>query len=149
MQKRPRTLPLPIFGTSTVAASVPCTQNYPKQFSNISRIYLRTFLAYVTASFQSLSQMSLACRPSSSATDKTPWPLVRKQTIPTERPPFVGQVSANFWGWCRVVSATDPPGHYFRFPRPEPLLFHWSSSSIILTRLSGPRSRPTNSQKIW
>jgi hypothetical protein len=27
---------------------------------------------------------------------KTPWPLVRKQTIPTERPPLVGEVSANF-----------------------------------------------------
>jgi hypothetical protein len=26
----------------------------------------------------------------------TPWPLVRKRTIPTERPPLVGEVSANF-----------------------------------------------------
>jgi hypothetical protein len=33
---------------------------------------------------------------------------------------------------CRVVSA-------------EPLLFHSSSSSVILTRLSEPRSRPTTS----
>jgi hypothetical protein len=29
---------------------------------------------------------------------KTPWPLVRKRTIPTERPPLVGEVSANFCG---------------------------------------------------
>jgi hypothetical protein len=29
---------------------------------------------------------------------KIPWPLVRKQTIPTERPPLVGEVSANFCG---------------------------------------------------
>jgi hypothetical protein len=28
----------------------------------------------------------------------TPWPLVRKRTIPTERPPLVGEVSANFSG---------------------------------------------------
>jgi hypothetical protein len=28
----------------------------------------------------------------------TPWPLVRKRTIPTERPPLVGEVSANFCG---------------------------------------------------
>jgi hypothetical protein len=27
---------------------------------------------------------------------KTPWPLVRKRTIPTERPQLVGQVSANY-----------------------------------------------------
>jgi hypothetical protein len=31
----------------------------------------------------------------------------------------------------------------------ELLLFHSSSSSVTLTRLSGPPSRPTTSQKIW
>jgi hypothetical protein len=31
-------------------------------------------------------------------TKKTPWPLVRKRTIPTERTPLVGEVSANFCG---------------------------------------------------
>jgi hypothetical protein len=37
--------------------------------------------------------------------------LVRNQTIPTERPPYVGEVSANFADRvCRVVSATDPHG---------------------------------------
>jgi hypothetical protein len=34
-------------------------------------------------------------------------------------------------------------------PVSGPLLFLPSSSSIVLTRLSGPRSRPTTSQKIW
>jgi hypothetical protein len=35
--------------------------------------------------------------------------LVHQQTIPTERPPLVGEVSVNFSGWgCRVVSATNP-----------------------------------------
>jgi hypothetical protein len=34
--------------------------------------------------------------------------LVRKQTIPTERPPQIGEVSAKFADrGCRVVSATD------------------------------------------
>jgi hypothetical protein len=32
---------------------------------------------------------------------------------------------------------------YSRISRPEPLLFLPSSSSVVLTRLSGPRSRPT------
>jgi hypothetical protein len=50
---------------------------------------------------------------------------------------------------CRVVSATDPHGRILGFLDPEPLLFHSSSSSVILTRLCGPRSRPTTSQKIW
>jgi hypothetical protein len=31
----------------------------------------------------------------------------------------------------------------------RPLLFLSRSSSVVLTRLSGPRSRPTTSQKIW
>jgi hypothetical protein len=34
------------------------------------------------------------------------------------------------------------------FLDPEPLFFHSSSSSVIPTRLSGPSSRPTISQKI-
>jgi hypothetical protein len=25
-------------------------------------------------------------------TDKTPWPLVRKQTLPTERPPLIDEI---------------------------------------------------------
>jgi hypothetical protein len=38
---------------------------------------------------------------------KTPWPLVRERTIPTERPPLVDEIFL----WierCRVVSAADP-----------------------------------------
>jgi hypothetical protein len=46
---------------------------------------------------------------------------------------------------CHVVSVTDP---YGRFSRPEPLLFLPSSSSFDLTRLRGPRSRPSTSQII-
>jgi hypothetical protein len=43
---------------------------------------------------------------------KTPWPLVRKRTIPTDRPPLVGEI---WWQilWiegCHVVSAVDPHG---------------------------------------
>jgi hypothetical protein len=37
--------------------------------------------------------------------------LVRERTIPIERPPLVGEVSANFVdGLCLVVCATDPYG---------------------------------------
>jgi hypothetical protein len=43
---------------------------------------------------------------------------------------------------CLVVSVTDPYGHILG-SRQEPLLFLSSSSSVVLTRLSGPRSRPT------
>jgi hypothetical protein len=75
--------------------------------------------------------------------------LGRKRTIPTDRPPLVCEVSANF---CRYrVSRGEcnrSPRLYSRFSRPEPLLFLPSSSSVVFTRLSGPCSRPTISQKI-
>jgi hypothetical protein len=43
---------------------------------------------------------------------------------------------------CCVVNTTDPFG---RNREPEPLLSLPSSASIVPTRLSGPRSRPTTS----
>jgi hypothetical protein len=52
----------------------------------------------------------------------------------------------------RGVSRSQRNGslyQYSRYSRSEPLLFLRSSSSVVLTRLSGPRSRPTASQKIW
>jgi hypothetical protein len=73
--------------------------------------------------------------------------FVRERSIPTERPPLVGEVSAIFCGYR--VSRGQCDGTYSRFSRPEPLLFLSSSSSIVLMRLSGPNSRPTTSQKIW
>jgi hypothetical protein len=42
-----------------------------------------------------------------------------------------------------------PKRPYSRLSRLEPLLFLPSSTSIVLTRLSAPCSRPTASQKIW
>jgi hypothetical protein len=74
-------------------------------------------------------------------------PSVRKWTIPTERPPLVSEVSANFFAdrGCHVASMMDPYGgivgfldrtHYFFLsvapqlysrgwvdPVPDPLLF--------------------------
>jgi hypothetical protein len=41
----------------------------------------------------------------------------RKRTIPTERPPLVSEVSANFFvdRWCHVVSVTNPHGRILGF----------------------------------
>jgi hypothetical protein len=66
------------------------------------------------------------------------------------RPPLVGEVSANFC-WWRVPRGqhNGSQRQYSRISRPKPLLFLPSSSSIVLTRLSGPRSRATTSQEIW
>jgi hypothetical protein len=75
--------------------------------------------------------------------------LVRERTIPTERPMPVGEISVHFWG--RGVSCGQRVGSLrpqSRFARQEPLLFLPSSSSIVLARLNGPRSRPST-QKIW
>jgi hypothetical protein len=50
--------------------------------------------------------------------------LVRERTMPTDRPPLVGEVSANFAD--RGVSRSQRNGFprpYSRFSRPDPLLF--------------------------
>jgi hypothetical protein len=65
-------------------------------------------------------------------------------TIPTERPPLVGEVFANFlqiegatWSAWRIPTAV------FSIFYPGAATFLSSSSSVVLTRLSGTRSRPT------
>jgi hypothetical protein len=76
--------------------------------------------------------------------------LVCERTIPTERRPLVGEVNANFCG--KTVSRGQHDGSivpYSQFSSPEPILFLQSNSSVVLTRLNGPGSRPTTSQKIW
>jgi hypothetical protein len=75
--------------------------------------------------------------------------LVREGTIPTEPPPLVGKVSTNFCRWRVLRGQRDVSLRpYSRVSRPEPQLFLPSSSSFVLTRLSGHRSRATTSKKI-
>jgi hypothetical protein len=86
---------------------------------------------------------------------------VRERTIPTERPPLVGEVIANFFAdrGCHVVSVTDPYGRilgfldrsrYFSYqvapqlysrgwvdPVPDPTTFFFSGSVGNRTRASG------------
>jgi hypothetical protein len=72
-----------------------------------------------------------------------PWPQSASELYwPSDRR-LSAKLMTTFAGrGCCVVSATNLRGRYFRFPRPEPLLFHSSSSSVVLKRLSGPRSKP-------
>jgi hypothetical protein len=73
--------------------------------------------------------------------------LVRKRTMPTEWPPRVAnilRIEGVAWSAQRIPTTVN-----LGFPDPELLLSYSSSSSVILTRLSGPRSRPTASQNIW
>jgi hypothetical protein len=75
---------------------------------------------------------------------------VRERTIPTERPPLVNGVSAKFADrGCRVVNTKDPCGRILGFQDRSRCFFLSIISSIVLTRLTGPRSRPITSQKIW
>jgi hypothetical protein len=72
--------------------------------------------------------------------------LVRKWTMPTERPPRPAKLLLTIAGRLRcMVCAADLCGRYSRFSRLNPLFVHSSSSSLILRRLGGPRSRPTAS----
>jgi hypothetical protein len=58
--------------------------------------------------------------------------------------------------WCQFLRLEGVTWSAWRIPmavfsafRPEPLPSIPSSSSVVLTRLGGPRSRPTASHKIW
>jgi hypothetical protein len=73
---------------------------------------------------------------------------VCERTIPTERALLFGEVSANFCGQLVPLGRDGSLQPYSQISRQEALLFLSSSSSIVLTRLSGPCSKPT-SQKIW
>jgi hypothetical protein len=63
--------------------------------------------------------------------------------MPTERPPLAVELVPTFAvrGY-HVVSGTNPLRPYSGLSRPEPLLFLPISSSVVPTRLSGPRYRP-------
>jgi hypothetical protein len=75
---------------------------------------------------------------------------VRERTIPVERSPLVVQVSANFCAYRVSRGQRDESLRpFFWLSRSEPLLFLPSSSSIVLMRLSEPRSKPTTPKKIW
>jgi hypothetical protein len=58
------------------------------------------------------------------------------------------EFSASFRKVSCVANAADPYGRNLG-SGPGPLFFLSSSSSIVLTRLSGPSSRPTTSEKMW
>jgi hypothetical protein len=70
--------------------------------------------------------------------------LICERNIPTERQPLVGEVSVNFFGkrlWCGQRNGS--PRQYSRLSRQETIHFLPSSSSVVLTTLSEPSSRPT------
>jgi hypothetical protein len=70
---------------------------------------------------------------------------VRERTISTERPPLVGKVIANLSGYRVPRGQRDGSLRpYPRISRQEPLLFYQVAPQLLLTRLSGPRSRPTS-----
>jgi hypothetical protein len=73
---------------------------------------------------------------------------VRDRNIPTDRPPLVGEASANF----SILARGQREGSlrpYSQLSRPKQLFLLPSSSSVVLTRLGGPRSKSNTSQKIW
>jgi hypothetical protein len=100
---------------------------FPRNVDNDSRIHYVTFLGTKTKKLNSVT-------------------LVREPAIPTERQPLVGEVSANFCEHRVWRSQHDGSlGLYYRFSRTQALLFLSSGCSVVLTRPSGPRSRPTTS----
>jgi hypothetical protein len=78
-------------------------------------------------------------------------------TKKTKLPSFSSQANYTDWATAAFLRIDGVAWSEQRVPMavnldfldPEPLFFHSSRSSVILTRLSEPRSRLTTSQKIW
>jgi hypothetical protein len=72
-----------------------------------------------------------------------------KVTVVSERPPFVGEEVPTFVDRGQsVVRVADPYGRNLGFLDRSRYFFSPISSSVVLTRLSGPCFGPTTSQKI-
>jgi hypothetical protein len=69
--------------------------------------------------------------------------MVRERTIPSERPPLVGEVSANFCGYrdCRVVSVADPYGRNLGFldRRDKRIPVKFDSYAALYEHSKGPK----------
>jgi hypothetical protein len=75
---------------------------------------------------------------------KTPWPESMGELYRPSGRRLSAKLVPTFAGrGCDVVSVTDAYGRVLGFLDRSRLLFLSSSSSVVLTRLSGPRSRPT------
>jgi hypothetical protein len=79
---------------------------------------------------------------------KSPWPeSASKLYRPSDRRLSAKLLPTFAHRGCHAVSVTDPYGRILDFVDRSP--FFISRSSVVLTRPSGPRSRPSTSQKIW
>ena len=85
-----------------------CKRNYSIYPFSFIPVYILFSIIYSSFHFNhcNCNDLTFICLINSVA-------LVRERTIPTERPPPVGEVSANFLRveGCHVVSATGPHGH--------------------------------------
>jgi hypothetical protein len=82
--------------------------------------------------------------------ENTPWPESANELYRPSDRRLSAKLVPTFAD--RGVSRAQRDGSlrpYSLVSRPEQLLFLSSSSSIVLTRLSGPCSRPATSQKMW
>jgi hypothetical protein len=74
--------------------------------------------------------------------------LVREQTIRPSDSRLSAKLVPTFADrGYRLISATDPHGRILGFLDLELLLFLSSTYSVVLTRVSGPRYRPTTLEK--
>jgi hypothetical protein len=81
--------------------------------------------------------------------EKTPWHESASELYRTSDRHLSVKLVPNFADRVSLGQRDGFLWPYFRLSRPDPLTFLPSSFSIVLMRLSGPRSRPTTSQKIW
>jgi hypothetical protein len=90
------------------------------------------------------------CKVKYTAVFLTPWPEPASELYRPSDRRLSTKLVPTFCGWRVTHGQRDASLRpYSGISRPELLLFLSNSSSVVLTRLSEPRSRPITSQKIW
>jgi hypothetical protein len=120
--------------------------NVPKYIMQIHTVVSRNYNEILR-----VNSIEFAVQQSSTKSNKqTSWPESASELYRPSNRRLSAKLLSSFAN--RGVSHSQRGGSLrpdSRFSRPEPLLFLPSSSSFVLKRTSGPRSRHTTSQEIW
>jgi hypothetical protein len=113
--------------------------NHPSPYNDLSTGDI--FLSKALQQFQEHMPLGL-CVKFGGTLNKIPWPESASELYRPSYCSFSTKLVPTFADrGFHVINVTDPLRPYSRFSRPGPLLLLPSSPSVVLTTLSGPRSR--------
>jgi hypothetical protein len=128
-----------------IESGPPCTFNWGEiALGNEELLGVLKFLAPVHRNTQRTARQKVKMRGFHLRKAITPWPQSASDLYRPSDRRLSAKLVPTFCGYRVPRGQRDESLRpYSRISRPEPLLFLPISTSVVLTRLSGPRSRPT------